>query len=59
MKNLMHHPQFSPTSAGLSKKRFAPVPSAAPPHYVPLMAMSTRPQKCDGMSSSIAELMAA
>jgi len=37
----------------------AKAPRAAPPQYVPLIAMSTCPRYFDGISSSIAELIAA
>lgn len=43
MKNPIRQPTFCGTLLE-SRKRFAAAPIAAPPQYVPLTAMSTRPR---------------
>ena len=42
-----------------SRTRAPPAPAADPSQYVPLITRSTRPRTRAGISSSIAELMAA
>ena len=51
------HPRLR--SIALRKMNVPGVPRIAPAQYVPLIAMSTLPRKRAGISSSIAELMAA
>ena len=52
-------PQAGSTSVGSSSGIVSSEPAAAPIQNDPLMATSTRPRYFAGMSSSIAELMAA
>jgi hypothetical protein len=52
-------PHTGPITRASSSTRLSPAPSAAPIQKLPLMARLTRPRTRAGMSSSMAELMAA
>ncbi len=53
------HPRFGGSQAGSSRTVSTAAPRSAPSQYVPLIARSVCPRWRAGMSSSIAELMAA
>src|SRR5439155_14701195 len=57
--NANRHPSQIGTRFGSSSTSVAAAPSAAPTQYEPLMIKSTRPRTRAGISSSIAELIAA
>ena len=52
-------PHCGPSTRGSSSTRLKPAPSAAPTQKLPLIARLTRPRTRAGISSSIAELIAA
>ena len=52
-------PHTGPSTRGSSSTRLSPAPSAAPSQKLPLIARLTRPRTRAGISSSMAELMAA
>ncbi len=55
----IRQPRLTPTRDGSSRKMPMNAAIAAPPQYVPFTRMSARPRFFDGMSSSMAELIAA
>ncbi len=57
--NARRQPSDAGKIAVLRKKTASSAPKAVPSQYDPLIARSTRPRRRAGMSSSIAELMAA
>ena len=57
--NATRQPSCGPRTRGSRSTRLRPAPSAAPSQKVPLIARSTRPRTRAGISSSIAELIAA
>ena len=52
-------PATGPSTRGSSSTRLSPAPSAAPIQKLPLIARFTRPRTRAGISSSMAELIAA
>ena len=55
----MRKPRRQPSGSNVEQEELPSVPRIAPPQYVPLTAMSTRPRYWAGIISSIAELIAA
>src|SRR5947209_15584667 len=59
MKKQIRQPMVASTLVGSSRYSDAAEPIAVPTHQEPLMARSVQPRRRAGISSSIAELMAA